>query len=139
MYKHLSDESLFIYLKKKKGVVCSVQTVRGYEWISNCFNWNCSTCSRISAVWKVACKKMGNRPECKNTCLYTLGRTGLCTVIKIYRIFTSVFFHRRSRTCYWTDLSIRIWMGTGSVMADHRWIVLRCRTGFWRTVCIRKE
>lgn len=42
-----------------------MQTVRGYEWISNCFNWNCSTCSRISAVWKVACKKWGIDPNAK--------------------------------------------------------------------------
>ena len=29
--------------------------------------------------------------------------------------------------------------GTGSVVADHRWIILWCCAGFWRTVCICQE
>ena len=37
------------------------------------------------------------------------------------------------------NLGIRVWLGTGSVVADHRWIILWCCAGFWRTVCICQE
>ncbi|MFR8844306.1 MAG: carbon starvation CstA family protein [Waltera sp.] len=36
-------------------------------------------------------------------------------------------------------LSIRIRMGSGTLVADHRRSVLRCRTGFRCAVCLREE
>lgn len=53
-------QRVFIYLKKGKELSAILQTVKGYEWISNCFNRHCSTFGRLSAVWKMACKEMGN-------------------------------------------------------------------------------
>ena len=31
-----------------------------YEWISNCFDRYCGTCSRVSFVWTLACKEVGH-------------------------------------------------------------------------------
>lgn len=112
---------------------------KSYEWFSYCFNrYRCTWC-RLPLLRTLACKEMVNRPKCQNPCLHTWGWRRLCSLLQIYRILTSVFFHRRCRSCHRSDPCICFWMGSGIALAHHRRTFLRCCTGLRCFICIRKK
>ena len=49
------------------------------------------------------CKEMGNRPKCKNPAYTHEDGEDYVPSSKFYRILTSVFFHRRCRSCHRSD------------------------------------
>lgn len=63
----------------------------------------------------------------------------ILSVIEIHRILPSVFIDCRGRTGHGTDSGIRIRMGAGIALADHRRPVFRRRTGLWRFIRIREK
>ena len=59
------EGSNLIITKGKEGIKIDTERRESpegekYEWISNCFDRYCGTCSRVSFVWTLACKEVGH-------------------------------------------------------------------------------